>query len=321
MNLAGRGQNVGLFVLSISRDDDIDPLHLESAAKARLLYLDGLSVEQSRADWRFAVRDARRLAAAALRSSRLLTDIAGALEQNGGHALVFRQVLAPPVSQDQFKLICPSYSKAVENSGRSFPPASARAIAAAITRRLDSGVVAWGHRGAKPNRREVETFLRVASTLIGLQRLGTARRKRLSFEQEYAVTSMLDANGWVKLPSKLIDTRAAVPLRHYMQKTRFATATIAPQEVDIACGLKNSYVLAMECKVTNDETNSIKRINDILKKATAWKQHWGSFVVTAALLQGVISAKDVQRLADAGVHVFWSHDMSTFKSWLDEQII
>jgi hypothetical protein len=106
-----------------------------------------------------------------------------------------------------------------------------------------------------------------------------------------------------------------------MHKTRFATATTAAQEVDIACGLKNSYVLAMECKSTNDETNSVKRINDILKKATAWKEHWGSFVMTAALLQGVIGAKDVQRLTDAGVHVFWSHDLATFHAWLAARMV
>ena len=101
-----------------------------------------------------------------------------------------------------------------------------------------------------------------------------------------------------------------------MRKTRFATETTSPQEVDIACGLEQSYVLAMECKVTNDETNSVKRINDVLKKAAAWKAHWGSFVITAALLQGVVAPKDVQRLTDAGVKVFWSHDLSSLEAWL-----
>jgi len=73
----------------------------------------------------------------------------------------------------------------------------------------------------------------------------------------------------------------------------------------------------MECKVTNDETNSVKRINDVLKKASAWQDHWGSFVHTAALLQGVIAFKDVQRLLEARVSVFWSHDLPTFEGWLE----
>ena len=58
-----------------------------------------------------------------------------------------------------------------------------------------------------------------------------------------------------------------------MKKTKFATTT-RPQEVDIACGLGATMVLAMECKVSNDTTNSVKRVNDVLKKATAWREHW-----------------------------------------------
>lgn len=103
-----------------------------------------------------------------------------------------------------------------------------------------------------------------------------------------------------------------------MHKTRFATSTTTPQEVDVALGLPNTIVLAMECKVSNDETNSVKRVNDILKKAHAWKAHWGSFVKTATVLQGVIAAKDVMRLLDDGVEVFWSHELARFEHWLSE---
>jgi len=104
-----------------------------------------------------------------------------------------------------------------------------------------------------------------------------------------------------------------------MHKTRFATATTNAQEVDIACGLQGSIVAAIECKVTNDETNSVKRVNDVVKKATAWKNHYGSFVETVALLQGVIKASDVQRLTDEGVHVFWSHDLKAFSDWVEDR--
>ncbi len=75
----------------------------------------------------------------------------------------------------------------------------------------------------------------------------------------------------------------------------------------------------MECKVSNDQTNSVKRINDVLKKSAAWKTHWGSFVKTGALLQGVIAAKDVARLIDDGVEVFWSHDLAALDEWIDTQ--
>lgn len=293
-----------------------DPEHIRNSARARQIYLDTFDVNKSVVKWRSAIREARTLTSSALRASRFLYDIESALIQNAAHALVFRQVLAPPMSQDQFELVCSSYSKAAEKSGRPLPPQAAKVVAKSILQRLDRGVASWPSRNAPPHRREIETFLRVASTLIGQQRISTERRSLMASEQEGAVVDLLRSEGWTCLPSKLIDMRAMVPERHFMQKTRFATATTAAQEVDIACGVRNSYVLAMECKVTNDETNSVKRINDVLKKAAAWKTHWGSFVETAAMLQGVIGTKDVQRLSDAGVHVFWSHDLETFRKWI-----
>ena len=63
----------------------------------------------------------------------------------------------------------------------------------------------------------------------------------------------------------------------------------------------------------------MKRVNDVLKKAAAWKTHYGSFVETAALLQGVIKPSDVQRLTDEGVHVFWSHDLAAFSAWVQSR--
>jgi hypothetical protein len=105
-----------------------------------------------------------------------------------------------------------------------------------------------------------------------------------------------------------------------MHKTKFASGPKQSQEVDVACGLGKSVVLAMECKVTNDVTNSVKRINDILKKAAAWRSKWGEFVRTAAMLQGVMNPDDVKRLLDVGVEVFWSHRLDDFATWIDTNL-
>lgn len=145
----------------------------------------------------------------------------------------------------------------------------------------------------------------------------TAKRTASSIDQEEAVVALLHAKEWERLPSRLVDRGAILAARQFMKKTKFATTT-RPQEVDIACGLGGTMVLAMECKVSNDATNSVKRINDVLKKATAWRDHWGSFVRPAALLQGTIGYKDVQRLTHAGVAVFWSHDLPRFERWIDK---
>jgi len=296
----------------------ISRIHVENAAKAKRLYSAKIQPDDQLADWHFAKRNATRLIAQALRDSDYLYKIASALDKNCGHGLAFRYLLAPPVSQDQFKLLCPEWSKSAENGAKPARASAARAAEAVILARLDPKLVKWVKAARRPTRRELRLLFEVVGALLAQQRLATARRSRLAFDQEQAVIKMLQQNGWSRRPSTLVATGASVPPKHFMHKVRFATKT-RPQEVDIACGLGGTNVLAMECKVTNDETNSVKRINDVLKKAAAWKDHWGNFIRTAALLEGVVAAKDVQRLEDAGVEVFWSHDLSAFENWLATQ--
>lgn len=300
--------------------EDLKAIHAAHAAEAKRLYLEARDPAEVAKDWRLALSEARHVLAKALRASNSLADVAAALRDSGSHMLALRHFLAPPISQDQFKLICPDWPKASEKSGNGVPDAEAVAVAATFNGWRDRHLTRWLDANRRPTHSELREVLLALSPLIAAQTVATTRRNRLAAKQEQAVVQILMDKGWTRLPSSLIDRRAAVPAKHFMHKTRFATATATPQEVDVACGLRNTMVLAMECKVTNDETNSVKRVNDVLKKAEAWKTHWGSFVVTAALLEGVIAAKDVERLIDHKVQVFWSHDLDAFSAWLDKQI-
>ena len=290
--------------------------HKEQAIKAREIYIQSRTPEVDLEDWNATLRVARRAIGEALRASDYLRDVSAALQVNGEHARIFRHILAPPLSQDQFELFFPSWKKSTEKYGRKLKKEPSTDVARAVQERRVRVLTPWLSSGRKPTRRELERLFWSISPLLANQQFATVQRNRLARIQEGAITALLDASGWTKLPSSLLDTKAALPLMHYMHKTRFATATTRPQEVDIALGLKSTIVLAMECKVTNDETNSIKRVNDVLKKAHAWKDHWGSFVKTAAVLQGVIAEKDVMRLLDSSVEVFWSHDLPHLEHWL-----
>lgn len=234
--------------------------------------------------------------------------------------MVLRQLLAPPMSQDQFALLCSEYPKRNEKNGRGLSEAASLAVAKLILAGRDRRLAKWLDGSRQPSFAQVRNLLRATVPILSQQIVATLRRNRLSGQQEGAVADLLRAKGWVQQNSTLIKTLSEVQPQHFMHKTKFATRT-RPQEVDIACGLGETVVLAMECKVTNDETNSVKRINDVLKKAAAWQSHWGSFVRTAALLQGVIAVKDIERLLEANVRVFWSHDLAAFESWLDAALV
>lgn len=290
--------------------------HAEQTAKARVIYAASRTADVDASDWHIAVAEARSAISGALRASDYLRDVPGAIRASGEHSKVIRHILAPPLSQDQFSLCYPGWSKASEKSGARRPSeASAVAVAKAVNERRWESLTPWIETGRKPTRRELERVYWAIGTLIASQQFATIQRNRAAHRQEQDVVALLLAMGWTRMPSSLRDTRASLPERHFMHKTRFATAN-EPQEVDVALGLGGSVVLAMECKVTNDATNSVKRINDVLKKATAWKDHWGNFVKPAALLQGVIAERDVMRLLDASIEVFWSHDLARFQAWL-----
>lgn len=299
---------------------DVSLVNTQNAARAKQIYLASRSPGESARDWREALREARGLIADALRASDYMRDPASALEKSGAHMLAFRQFLAPPMSQDQFALLCPVWSKSSEAPKRKLGANLAAEVSFILNQWVDRAAVPWLAAGRGPNKAELRNTLQRTSVLIALQRFQTMQRTKGSAEQEAAVVQLLLSMGWTKRPSTLIDTPARVAPRTFMHKTKFATATSAPQEVDVACGLNKTVVAAIECKVTNDATNSVKRINDVLKKASAWQTHWGSFVETVAVLQGVIASKDVDRLSDGNVRIFWSHDLEKLRDWLVDRV-
>lgn len=290
--------------------------HAEQAAKARIIYAASRTADMDGADWHAAIAEARSAISDALRASDYLRDVPGAIRSSGEHSRVIRHILAPPLSQDQFALCYPGWIKASEKPRARRPSEAVSVVVAkAVNERRWKGLTPWLESGRKPTRRELERLYWAVGTIIASQQFATIQRNRAAQKQEQDVVAILLRMGWTRMPSSLRDARASLPERHFMHKTRFATATL-PQEVDVAMGLGGSVVLAMECKVTNDATNSVKRVNDVLKKASAWKDHWGNFVKPAALLQGVIAEKDVLRLLDANVEVFWSHDLECFEGWI-----
>lgn len=301
------------------QSNDVD-WHTEQALRAEQIYWASLTPQGSAVDWNHAVALARSLVQSALTASVNLMNVADALRVSGEHMRVFRHALAPPKSQDQFKIICPQWPKASEVNSTAMGQTASIACAAVLQLWWDQRITPWLASARSPNALELAEFESSVVALIASQEVATQTRKRLATAQERQVLDLLIANGWTKMPARTIETRAALPAKHFMHKTRFATNTTTPQEVDIACGLPDTYVLAMECKVTNDHTNSVKRINDVLKKATSWRAHWGSFITTAAMLQGVIKPNDVKRLLDAGVLVFWSHEIGKFDEWLRARV-
>lgn len=294
--------------------------HKKACVESRQKYLDTLHPREGDLDWKEALKEAREIVVDALKASDKLRDVAMALRANGAHSIALRHMLAPPKGQDPFKLICPTWPKSSEKNASRVNASGAAEFAKAFDEWRSRRLTPWLDAKRDATAEELNSLLLSVSPLIASQRLATARRNRLAREQEAAVTALLDAAGWTKLTSNLVEQGSDLPQSHYMHKTKFSSGSKQSQEVDVACGLGKSVVLAMECKVSNDETNSVKRVNDIIKKASRWRLKWGEFVRTAAMLQGVMKPGEVRRLLEEDIVVFWSHRLDDFGEWLHNNV-
>jgi hypothetical protein len=77
--------------------------------------------------------------------------------------------------------------------------------------------------------------------------------------------------------------------------------------------------MAIECKVSNSSTNSIKRLNnDAAVKAVRWIEKFGSDqVVPVAMLSGVFKLLNLVQAQEKGVTIFWAHDLDRLGEFIE----
>lgn len=295
-------------------EGELISLHIELCREARKVYVADMEAQFQGEFWSECLRDATEEVAAAVDATKNLAVISTALLQSGRYSRALRFLLGPPLSQDQFALACPEWTKASEKSGKKLDPAAAASVQKAFERWRD------------PLRTEslvgeAERAKAIYSTaiLIAQTEFATKKRMRLARSQEQSAIEILVKLGFSPVELGKVDQPVVLREKEFAKAIQFATADGSSHEVDIAVGLKGKRILALECKVSNDKTNSIKRINDVLKKADAWKKQWGKFVVTGGLLQGVFGENEPRRLIEADVVIFWSHRLDLFEEWIEKQ--
>ena len=80
---------------------------------------------------------------------------------------------------------------------------------------------------------------------------------------------------------------------------------------DFTIGLRERLLL-IECKASNSEVNSYKRLNhEIGDKAAVWKRSFGESVIPAAVLAGVFKVDNLEEAQRGGIAIFWEHDVAT----------
>ena len=220
-----------------------------------------------------------------------------------GEAL--RYLAGPPISDDDLQVIADVDSIAPGVLRRDAD--ALRKVFGVIERVIDPYRFPWMETGGAPTTQQREAALLASSVLLAAQRIATERRTEGKENQETTVKNYLRGLGFTEVPTMAINTIVRGP-----QRMEFcAECQLGERKADVVVRLHDTRLMAIECKVSNSATNSVKRLNnDAAVKAEYWIKQFGTAqVVPAAALAGVFKVLNLEQAQERGLSLFWSHDL------------
>jgi hypothetical protein len=216
-----------------------------------------------------------------------------------------RYLAGPPISEDDLRVIAEvrSLSSGVLKSN----PEMLQRVFAVIERIIDPHRFPWIKSGEAVTKEQREAALVASAVLLAAQRVATVRRMEGKSGQEATVNAYLKSLHFEEVPASAIRTLVQGP-----KANQFCSeCLLGERKADIVVRLHDTRLLAIECKVSNSELNSIKRINnDAAVKAQYWVKVFGTAqVVPAAMLSGVFKVTNLQQAQAQDLSLFWAHDL------------
>lgn len=241
-----------------------------------------------------------------------LREMAGDVLTDAALLEVVRYLAGPPISTDDLKTVAEA----------SLAPTPIRKDAAMAQRIIDTVLLGldgrrfpWIREGRTPTEAEREAAAIATTALIASQRVSTERRNESGTALEHAAGDRLTAGGMKRVAPRIINTLDDAPtVGEFCGESMFGG-----RKADLVVRLYDRRVLALECKVSNSSTNSIKRLNnDAAVKAVAWLREFGQRqCVPAAILAGVFKLKNLEDAQQAGLTIFWAHDLDALWHFVD----
>ncbi|MBT8493741.1 MAG: XamI family restriction endonuclease [Deltaproteobacteria bacterium] len=225
---------------------------------------------------------------------------------------VVRYLAAPPISEDDLKVLADIPSLAPRRIEAS--PELRDKLTTTIRAALDPRRFPWLVESRAPTAEERRAAVVSSAALAGAQRVATSRRSQSKTDQESAVQEELRRAGFEQVAPAPVDTLAHAP-----SPGQFCSeCLVGSRQADILLVTYDHRMVAMECKVSNSSTNSIKRLNnDAAVKAEVWRKDFGErHVVPVAILSGVYKLHNLAEAQDRGLTLFWAHDLSPLTEWI-----
>ena len=223
-----------------------------------------------------------------------------------------RYISGPPISVDDIQLLA---NASLSPSHIRSDPASAKRVVETILLGLDRERFPWLAEGREATEVERRTAVIASAALIASQRVRTSRANESPARQQELVRSTLRLNGLVEdSPKAIPNVSAAPPIGHYCGETMLGT-----RKADVVTRLLDGRILAIECKVSNSQLNSIKRLNnDAVVKANVWRQDFGEAnIVPCAVLAGVFGLRHLKESQERGLSLFWSHSLDELSTFIE----
>jgi len=225
----------------------------------------------------------------------------------------FRYLAGPPISADDLRVL----AEAVLTPSRLRKNIEmVRRIVAVVRAGLDRRRFPWVIEGREPTESERSGAVLASAVLIATNRVGTSRRSEAKGRQEALVEEALVRAQMKKVPTRIVETMNLAPRPgEFCRESQLGSS-----KADFVIGLYDQRLLAVECKVSNSEINSIKPLNhDAAAKATTWLKEFGSKnVVPSAVLSGVFKLRHLLRAQEEqGCTIFWAHDIGAMVRWIE----
>ena len=226
----------------------------------------------------------------------------------------FRYLSGPPMSLDDLETVAEtvSFTKKRLNDD----PDLAKRTVSLVLMALDRRRFPWVSENRDPTEAEKSAAVLASAALIATQRAGTVRRHEGKQNQERSVEEALTRANFKKVPRRPIPALDQAPGNGEF----CGESLLGSRKADFVIRLWDRRVMALECKVSNSATNSVKRLNnDAAVKAVSWCRDLGERqVVPAAVLSGVYKIHNLIEAQERGLTIFWSHDLDELVKWIGQ---
>lgn len=240
-------------------------------------------------------------------------DLLASIVANESLFIALRYLSAPPISEDDLGTLL---ARRISATSLRSSQILANGLAALIRQTIDPKRFPWVEAGKAPTKAQLHTAKVASAVAATIQRVQANRRNDEKKELESSVTSLLDALGFVRTrtPRHAVQNAEDLPgPSEYM-----TSVTLGEDNGDCVVGLLDRRRLALECKSSNSEINSRKRLNkEAVKDAENWRRQFGNQVVSGAVLRGVFNPRYVSHAQGTPLLIFWGHRLEDLQQFIE----